>query len=151
MRFYPVLKSRKGKPINFKKIEKGIENLCKKFNISLFYIFGSYAKGKQNKLSDIDIAYLSEDYFDIMKEAELIEKLEDIFEDEGIDLINLKKAPLTLIHYILKEGKCIYAKNLSTKIDFETEKELEYLDTEWMRKEHFKKMIKRIKNGSFWN
>jgi len=40
MRFYSVLKSREGKPIDFKKIEKNVKEICKKFEISLFYIYG---------------------------------------------------------------------------------------------------------------
>jgi hypothetical protein len=100
-------------------------------------------------LSDIDVAYLPEKDFD--KEIELIEKLEEIFEDEAIDIVNLKRVPLTLIHRILKEGKCLYAKDLKTKIEFETEKENEYLDTYYIRNEYFEKMKEKIENGSFWD
>ncbi len=149
MRFYSVLKSREGKKIDFEKIEKDIEKVCNEFKISLFYIYGSYSTGKTWKLSDIDIAYLPEENFD--KEIELIEKLEEIFEDEAIDIVNLKRASLTLIHRILKEGKCLYAKDLKTKIEFETKKENEYFDTSYMRNEYFEKMREKIENGSFWD
>jgi predicted nucleotidyltransferase len=149
MRFYLVLKSREGKKIDFEKIEKEIEKVCKEFDISLFYIYGSYSTGNAWKLSDIDVAYLPEKDFD--KEIELIEKLEEIFEDEAIDIVNLKRVPLTLIHRILKEGKCLYAKDLKTKIEFETEKENEYFDTYYIRNEYFEKMKEKIENGSFWN
>ena len=81
----------------------------------------------------------------------LREDLEEIFEDEGIDLVDLKKVPLILIHRILKEGRCLYAKDINTKIEFETKKETEYLETEWMRKEYFEKMLQRIENGSIWD
>jgi len=151
MRFYSVLKSREGRKIDFEKIEKEIENVCKEFKIKLFYIYGSYAKGNPTKLSDIDVAYLPEKEINFDDEIKLIEKLEEIFEDEGIDIVNLKKAPLTLIHRILKEGKCLYAENLKIKIEFETKKENEYLDTFWMREEYFEKMMEKIENGTFWD
>ena len=151
MRFYSVLKSREGKPIDFKKVEKNVKEICKNFKISLFYIYGSYVRGNPWKMSDIDLAYLSQKNLSWEKESKLREELEEIFEDEAIDLVNLKNAPLTLIHRILKEGKCLYAVDLRTKIDFETKKESEYLETEWMRKEYFEKMIKKIENGSIWD
>lgn len=151
MRFYSVLKSREGKPIDFKKIEKNVKEICKKFEISLFYIYGSYVKGNPWKMSDIDLAYLSEKNFSWEEESKLIEYLEENFEDEAIDLVNLKNAPLTLIHRVLKEGRCLYASDLKTKIDFETRKESEYFETEWMRKEYFERMIKKIENGSIWD
>ena len=151
MRFYSVLKSRKGKPIDFEKIEKEVEPLCKEYKILLFYIYGSYATGNPWKLSDIDLAYLPENELTYEEEFKFRERLEEIFEDEGIDLVNLKKVPLTLIHRILKEGKCLYGKDIKTRIDFEIRKEMEYFETEWMRKDYFEKMIKRIENGSIWN
>jgi len=149
MRFYSVLKSRQGEKIDFEKIEKEIEKVCNEFNISLFYIYGSYSTGKTGKLSDIDVAYLSEEEFD--RKIDLIEKLEEIFKDEAIDIVDLKKAPLTLIHRILKEGKCLYTKDLKTKIKFETEKENEYFDSYYIRNEYFEKMKEKIENGSFWD
>ncbi len=151
MRFYSVLKSRDRRKIDFEKIEKEIEKVCNEFKISLFYIYGSYSTGNTWKLSDIDIAYLPEKEIEFKEEIELIEKLEEIFEDEAIDIVNLKRVPLTLIHRILKEGKCLYAKDLKTKIEFETEKESEYLDTYYIRNEYFEKMKEKIENGSFWD
>lgn len=151
MRFYSVLKTRNARPINLGKIEREIEKICRKFNILLLYLYGSYATGKQTKLSDIDIAYLPSKKLSLKEEIDFLKKIEEIFEDEGIDLIDLNKAPLTLIHRVLKEGKCLYAKNLGIKIEFETKKEIEYLDTFWMRKEYFEKMVERIENGSLWD
>ena len=60
MRFYSVLKSREGKPLNFGEIEKEIKKICKKYDLILFYIYGSYVSGKPWKMSDIDLAYFSE-------------------------------------------------------------------------------------------
>ncbi|MCM8804541.1 MAG: nucleotidyltransferase domain-containing protein [Candidatus Omnitrophica bacterium] len=151
MKFYSVLKSREGRKIDFEKIEKKIEKICKKYKILLFYIYGSYAKRNPTKLSDIDLAYLPQFDLSYEKEIELKDELEDIFEDEAIDIVNLKKIPLTLIHRILKEGRCLYAKNLKIKIGFEIEKESRYFDTYWMRKEYFDKMLEKIENGTFWD
>lgn len=46
-------------------INKFIEAIKKKYNITAIILFGSYAKGIENENSDIDIAVISEDFDDI--------------------------------------------------------------------------------------
>ena len=46
-------------------IQKFIEEIKKKYNITAIILFGSYAKGTENEDSDIDIAVVSEDFKDI--------------------------------------------------------------------------------------
>ena len=46
-------------------INKFIEEIKKKYNITAIILFGSYAKGTENEYSDIDIAVISEDFKDI--------------------------------------------------------------------------------------
>lgn len=152
MRFHNVLKTRQGKPINLgnSRIDNKIKKMCLKHHIKLFYIYGSYSVGNPGRLSDLDLAYLSDVQISWEEETKLLEEATEIFEEEAIDLVDLKKVPLTLIHRILKWGKCLYAKDLKTKIDFETRKEDEYFDTEPIRKEYFKNMLERIENGAFW-
>ena len=146
MRFVNVLKSRGGKPLNLEETEKRITDLCKQFGIDLFYIFGSYAGYIPDKLSDVDVAYLAGGEVDELK---LIVELQAIFEDEAIDLVNLKRAPLPLIHRILREGKCLHAGSSGKRVDFETRAEAAYWDTKWLREEYLKKMVERIENGTF--
>ncbi|MFH1856406.1 MAG: nucleotidyltransferase domain-containing protein [Candidatus Omnitrophota bacterium] len=149
MKFIDTLKSRNGRPINFRKIEPRIEKFCGKFNIVLMYIFGSYALGNAGKISDLDVAVLSEKGINLDKTLILIEELQKIFAEEAVDFVDLKLAPLTLIHRVLKEGRCLYAQSLEVKIEFETKKESLYYDTAFLRKEHFEAMKRRIRNGSF--
>jgi predicted nucleotidyltransferase len=149
MKLLKVLKSRNGKAIDFEKVESEIEKVSRKFGILLFYVFGSYAFGKAYKLSDLDLAFLSINKFVLRKRLALLNKLQTIFEEEAIDLIDLNTAPLTLVHRIFKEGKCLYAQDLRTKIEFETKCEVLYFDTEPLRKEYSKALTERIKDGSF--
>ena len=46
-------------------INKFVEALKKKYNITAIILFGSYAKGMENENSDIDIAIISDDFDDI--------------------------------------------------------------------------------------
>ncbi len=149
MRFIKVLKSREGKAINFEEIELKVKDLSERFNILLLYIFGSYAYNNASVLSDLDIAFLPESKFNVDKVLSLITELQDIFEEEAIDLVDLSKASLTLIHRIFKEGKCLYACDLRTKIEFESRKENLYYDTEHLRKDYFDALKRRIKDGTY--
>lgn len=151
MRFVDVKKSREGKSINFNKIKPEIGKLAEKFNLKLVYIYGSYAFNNAGKLSDVDIAVLAKDSLSLNRELELLEALQEIFEDEAIDLVDLTRVPLTLIHRILKEGRCIFASDLSTRIDFEVRNEHLYYDTQPLRREYFESLKRRIKNGTFGN
>lgn len=145
MRFLPILQTRKGKPINFTALDSKLEKLCKKYKVDLFYAFGSYTSGKTSTLSDLDLAYYSEHK---VKELDFLAELQELFEEEAIDLVNLKKALLPLIHRILK-GKCLYASSIKVKIEFETHVDALYFDTAPLRKEYFTHMMKRIEHGTF--
>lgn len=46
-------------------INKFIKEIKKQYNVTAIILFGSYAKGTQNKDSDIDIAVISNEFNDI--------------------------------------------------------------------------------------
>ena len=144
-----VLKSREGEAINFGEIESKVKDLSERFNILLLYVFGSYASNNASMLSDLDVAFLPERKFNVDSILSLIGELQDIFEEEAIDLVDLSQVPLTLIHRVFKEGRCLYARDLRTKIEFESRKENLYYDTEHLRKEYFDALKRRIKDGTY--
>ncbi len=146
MRFIRTLKTRQGKPLDFTRLEPSIVSLCRKFNLDLLYIFGSYAQGNADLLSDLDIAYYSTEKINVLK---LLQELEDLLGEEAIDLVDLRQASLPLIHRVLKYGKCLYAQDLKTKIQFETEAECHYFDTAPLRRTYFADMLGRIEDGTF--
>jgi predicted nucleotidyltransferase len=149
MRFIDAIKSRAGKPIEFEKIEGQIKGIVRDFGIILFYIYGSYAFGTGSKLSDLDIAFLGRKRISFDKQLKLIERLQDVFEEEAVDLVDLSRVPLSLIHRILRDGRCLYAKSLSERIEFETRCENLYLDAEPLRREYEQALIRRIEDGSY--
>lgn len=149
MKFLKVLMTRDGKPINFEKTFSLVEKICKRSRIELLYIFGSYASNTASRLSDLDLAYLSKDKFNLDRILRLIRQFQEVFREEAIDIVDLKEVSLPLIHRIIKGGKCLYAKDLRTRIEFEITKEALYFDTLPLRRQYFKTLIKRIKDGSF--
>ena len=50
-------------------INKFIEEIKKKYNVTTIILFGSYAKGTENEYSDIDIAIISSDFSDIIEDG----------------------------------------------------------------------------------
>lgn len=85
---------------------------------SLIYIFGSTAKGKSRKESDIDIAILTDRRVDDYELFILSQKLADILKKE-VDLIDLNKASTVFKIQIIKTGKLIYNSNNLKKMYFQ--------------------------------
>lgn len=151
MKFIKTLKSRNGNPLRLDTLEDHIKNMCLRHKILLLYIYGSYAHNRAGTLSDLDIAYLKQKNKTLQSVGLLLEELQDIFEEEAIDLVDLQKVPITLIHRIFKEGRCIYAEDLTSKIEFETTMESKYLDSRFMRQDYFINLEGRIQNGTYGN
>lgn len=68
------------------KIKNKIKPVAKKYNLSCIWIFGSYAKNKQNKDSDIDIIVKTEDVADGFKIVEVKYALEKALKKE-VDIV----------------------------------------------------------------
>jgi predicted nucleotidyltransferase len=95
------------------------------------YLFGSAASGRLRNRSDIDVAVLLRPdvkkarQFDIR--LKLMARLEDIFK-RPTEIIIMNDAPLLLLREILKSKQIIYEKNAPYRIQFESQKRIEYLD-----------------------
>lgn len=68
------------------KIKEKIKPIAKKYNLEYVWIFGSYAKKKQKKDSDIDIIVRTEDVLGGFKIVEVKFALEEVLEKQ-VDLI----------------------------------------------------------------
>ena len=100
-----------------------IEKIAENFdNLIALWLFGSYAKGNQTPLSDIDIAYLSIDGLEPSCVEELDKKLYSslsrLFETDDISLVNLKDAPINLIFSTLQEGRILFYRTDEEISDF---------------------------------
>ena len=126
-----------------KDLLKKIENELKNKEINAIYLFGSYAKGTQNKNSDIDIAILLDKNFKIPKFylSQLSNKLESKIKKE-IHIIILNNSNLRIIHQVLKYGKLITSKKDTS--NFENIKMKEYLDFKYYHDMYNSERIKRI-------
>lgn len=134
-------------------LDKIIEYLNNDNNISFAYLFGSYAKGKQRKDSDIDVAvYIinlpKEIFFDYKMKIKI--ELEESIRRE-MDIIILNSAPPLLKHQVFTEGKQLKCIDVEIMNNYKIKSFYEYLDIIEINKVIFaqtKKLIKRkIKNG----
>jgi len=141
--------SRRGRPIDIGELEKSIRTICETHTIVLAYLFGSYATGTPGILSDIDIAVLAREPLDWRVLVRIAGDLAGLLEDEAIGLVDLAHAPDHLAHRVLRDGMCLYAKDLPTRIDYEVAVEMRYGDAEPLRREYLRALERRIEDGTF--
>lgn len=115
-----------------------IENIFRKIflqNVEIIavYLYGSFLFSEFYE--DIDIGLLIRNNFkpNVMYEAQLAGKLEQIFKDtynsfKPVDVRILNGKPLRFLFSMLKNSKIIYSKNDLERVKFETKIIKEYLD-----------------------
>jgi len=88
--------------------------------LELMYLFGSFAKGLENELSDIDIAfYLSCNNKNTESlEAILYDKVSSHLKTDEITFVSLNDAPLPIIRRIVDEGVILYKRDEKSRLDF---------------------------------
>lgn len=115
------------------------------------YLFGSYAAGRENTLSDIDIAvYLrsKDTRFLLKKERELSRRLTSVLNRTNVDLVLLNVVPLLLQYRVIKSGKVIVSKDEIARANYETKVMLRYFDLKPHLDEYDRELYRRIKSGA---
>lgn len=94
------------------------------------YLFGSYARGEEKPDSDVDVAVLytkpppsTLEGLGLRLEGELESSL-----GKAVDLVVLNRAPVDLIHRVLRDGILLFDQNTSARIRFEVKARNEYFD-----------------------
>lgn len=89
--------------------KKELEDYCRKNQIKLFGLFGSFARGEANKNSDIDILV---DFYKIKSLMEIGGIQYDLEESLGrpVDLVSRRSTKPALKNNILKDLKVLYEK-----------------------------------------
>ena len=129
--------------------DKKLKSFCKKNNIELLVLFGSYVSGKVQPESDIDIAIKLKRSSEISK-LDLIYKLDDLFNGKNIDLVNLTKDTDPLLLYeVFFSGKLLYEEysGLFGKEKLKAWKL--YIDSEKFRavqRKYLKEFVERVYN-----
>ncbi|MFH1968000.1 MAG: nucleotidyltransferase domain-containing protein [bacterium] len=122
-----------------------LEKIFRKKKAVLFcYVFGSFAYQNFNSESDVDIAvYMDKarvsDFFD--ERLELISEISQALGKEA-DILVLNSTPPFLKYVVLKEGKLIFSRDESKRIDFELKTTNEYFDFRFVLEKYNKRMMK---------
>jgi len=129
-----------------------VEKISKEYAIKFAYLFGSFAKGTFNNMSDVDIAVMFEEDLLALDEAILrgllMEEGKALFKRD-VDIVNLKNANIFLKYSIIKDG--IILKDHEERSLFEASVLREYLDFSYYSEIYNQKILESIKNKEFFS
>ena len=97
------------------------------------YLFGSYANGQANALSDVDIAVYASAALSTEHHEQLLSALIDLLRRRSVDLIDLRAAPPVLAYEVITTGKPLFVKDTDEQNHFERRVFLHYFDTHYLR------------------
>lgn len=120
----------------------------KQRDVRLAYIFGSVARGRASKISDIDIGVL---LAPTLSESErfklqlrIITDLMAMLKTKKVDVVVMNEAPLILNYEIIKANRAIFVRSESQKIDFEQRITCAYLDRMYYERRFTKEFLARV-------
>lgn len=117
-------------------------------NVLLAYLFGSFTKGEEGKLSDIDIAVLFDKSLNKKErfrlQLELITKINQILQTNKLDLIIINDSPLSLKYEIIKANCPIYIRDEMEKINLEQYVLSRYLDRRYYEKRAAEEFLNQV-------
>ena len=111
--------------------------------VRLAYLFGSHAQGRASEASDVDVAVLTEnDDNELRQLVALKTTLEEVV-DRTVDvtLVPVRGTDPRLLNQVLQYGVLLYARDEKTRVDFETSARSKYLDM----KPHIDQYHRRVK------
>ena len=114
-----------------------------KTGIAAVYLFGSHAKKKTTKTSDVDIAVFFEPNAipDFRKQLEMKEDLTSLLKKE-VDLLVMNTANPIVRHQVFKYGKILFLNNPSKVNAFFVQSLMEYDDIQRVRRVIEKNILK---------
>ena len=95
-----------------KDMEQKIAGIGKKYKLRLAVIYGSYAKDKSHKASDLDIAVLGKKELDFKTVLELYSEFSDVFRGKEIDIKSLHRVDPFFRYQVMRDSILIYGEPL---------------------------------------
>ena len=101
--------------------------------ISVIYLFGSHAAGRQRSKSDIDLGILFVNEIDGFTRINLETEISNLLKKD-VDLIDMRRSGPVLRHQIYKHGRLIYHDGSDFPSQFRAGSIRDYLDTDYLRR-----------------
>ncbi|MCD6506619.1 nucleotidyltransferase domain-containing protein [Candidatus Poribacteria bacterium] len=114
-------------------------------------LFGSFARGRQTPLSDVDIGIYLSRPVDLLTLGRLIAELERIT-GRSVDALVLNDLPARnpdIAYQAISSGEIITCKDPSAYVSFKTRAILRYLDTAYLRDMVSRAFMERLRNNRF--
>jgi len=115
--------------------------------VQLAYLFGSHARGKGGRLSDVDVAiYLDESLSSgerFKTRLRLISEMASLLKTDKVDLIVMNDATSSLNYEIIR-FKPIFVRDPSRKVEVEHRIMSEYLDRRYYEKRALDAFLRRV-------
>ena len=119
--------------------------------IDFALLFGSYAKGTQTMLSDVDIAIYTNRSIDLLEQGHIVVHLEELLQ-KRIDLLvlnNLYKENSKMAFNVVDNHKVIFCNTLEKYVQFKTYTYKYYFDQKPMFEMFDKALLERIESGTY--
>lgn len=143
-------------------ISKPVINKLQKYfktqkNILAVYLYGSFANGLPNKMSDIDFGIVLREPFNKSKSLDLqlryMGEISDLIrsdlEFDYVDAVILNNTSPLLKQQAISTGKLLFSCNDEQRINIEVRFLMEYEETSYLREVQKEYLVERIKNGQF--
>lgn len=120
--------------------------------VAAVYLYGSFARGRPRRLSDVDIAVLvggdgkNRDPLAILN---YVGAAVDALETDRVDLVILNEVPVVLRHEIFRHGRAVFVHDREALSRFREASMREYLDTIPLRREYAEAYFRRIRESGF--
>lgn len=136
-------------------ISTALAPLFRKLPVDIVYLYGSFASGRKDSLSDYDLGILFSEELAEKKRFDLrlqlfgnIAKRISTVED-NIDVVDLAEVPL-LLQFNVICGKLIYNRNEKRRIAFESYVMARYHDEHYYYDRYLRETIKKIEKGVYF-
>ena len=134
--------------VNFSTIKKKVASICEaEPAIAAAYLFGSYAQGKENQSSDLDVALLlNEPKIASFSTLDFITVLEKQLGCNA-DVVILNKADEVLKFEVRRKGVLIFERSGKYRTQFEVRSRKSYEDFLYLHKKYVKTVLYGGTNG----
>lgn len=133
--------------ISPERISRAIQELLPDGSVIVCYLYGSYARGEETPLSDLDLAILWEREGSVKARKRVLlhlsQKLSRRF-NLDVDVRSLNEASLELQYRVVSEGKVLFCEDKSRRLKFEDRVVMGFLDFKPMIAVYNQYMHKRV-------